>query len=382
MPVAAIQGAGSPTTPAESCASAVERAGLRQPSMPGALGEHRDDALHATRQREPRPRRKSVPAAQRRDDVAERRAPADAPAPTSPSRGASRRRQSATVSATSSTLTTCTRLGATSRRHQRQAGEPAQHRAAAIGRGREHQRRPQDHPVEIERRQMRVGLRLGAGERGRRRRAAAPIAETWMTRRTPAATQASNSAQVPVDLHAPARRRARRPAARRRSSPPRRCRQAAAARRRRSSAARSRPRSIAHKETAAAPRRSSGRRRSAHGRRDAGAPGSRSRSGRRLRSPGRACRAVVDRSCQNGIRRPGRACRRRRRSPAGASAAPGSTSRNRATRRSRNRRRRRRRRARSSIVSTELKPCSTTSVEYFSTPSLSVYLRVCSWPSR
>ena len=31
MPVAAIQGAGAPTTPAASCRTAVERAGLRQP---------------------------------------------------------------------------------------------------------------------------------------------------------------------------------------------------------------------------------------------------------------------------------------------------------------------------------------------------------------
>ena len=38
--------------------------------------------------------------------------------------------------------------------------------------------------------------------------------------------------------------------------------------------------------------------------------------------------------------------------------------------------------ARSSMVSAALKPCSTTSVEYFSTPAWSVYLRVCSWPSR
>jgi hypothetical protein len=35
----------------------------------------------------------------------------------------------------------------------------------------------------------------------------------------------------------------------------------------------------------------------------------------------------------------------------------------------------------SSIVSVELKPCSTTSVEYFSTPLWSVHLRVCSAPS-
>src|SRR3954451_22226522 len=35
----------------------------------------------------------------------------------------------------------------------------------------------------------------------------------------------------------------------------------------------------------------------------------------------------------------------------------------------------------SSIVSDELKPCSTTSVEYFSTPLWSVHLRVCNWPS-
>src|SRR5215475_16189393 len=35
----------------------------------------------------------------------------------------------------------------------------------------------------------------------------------------------------------------------------------------------------------------------------------------------------------------------------------------------------------SSMVSVELKPCSTTSVEYFSTPLWSVHLRVCSWPS-
>ena len=69
-------------------------------------------------------------------------------------------------------------------------------------------------------------------------------------------------------------------------------------------------RSIAHREIAAAPRRSSGRRRSAHGRRDAGAPGSRSRSGRRLRSPERACRAVTIRKLRTGCRRPGRACRR------------------------------------------------------------------------
>src|SRR5437879_5473078 len=36
----------------------------------------------------------------------------------------------------------------------------------------------------------------------------------------------------------------------------------------------------------------------------------------------------------------------------------------------------------SSMVSVELKPCSTTSVEYFSTPLWSVHLRVCSAPSR
>src|ERR1700720_2136265 len=35
----------------------------------------------------------------------------------------------------------------------------------------------------------------------------------------------------------------------------------------------------------------------------------------------------------------------------------------------------------SSMVSVELKPCSTTSVEYFSTPLASVHLRVCSAPS-
>src|SRR5438270_2727100 len=35
----------------------------------------------------------------------------------------------------------------------------------------------------------------------------------------------------------------------------------------------------------------------------------------------------------------------------------------------------------SSIVSVELNPCSTTSVEYFSTPLWSVHLRVCSAPS-
>src|ERR1700742_839047 len=35
----------------------------------------------------------------------------------------------------------------------------------------------------------------------------------------------------------------------------------------------------------------------------------------------------------------------------------------------------------SSMVRLELKPCSTTSVEYFSTPCWSVHLRVCSWPS-
>src|SRR5215213_10356723 len=35
----------------------------------------------------------------------------------------------------------------------------------------------------------------------------------------------------------------------------------------------------------------------------------------------------------------------------------------------------------SSMVSVELNPCSTTSVEYFSTPDWSVHLRVCSAPS-
>src|SRR6266851_2571671 len=35
----------------------------------------------------------------------------------------------------------------------------------------------------------------------------------------------------------------------------------------------------------------------------------------------------------------------------------------------------------SSMVSVELKFCSTTSVEYFSTPLWSVHLRVCNWPS-
>src|SRR5665213_4353064 len=36
----------------------------------------------------------------------------------------------------------------------------------------------------------------------------------------------------------------------------------------------------------------------------------------------------------------------------------------------------------SSMVSDELNPCSTTSVEYLSWPSLSVHLRVCNAPSR
>src|ERR671916_838812 len=36
----------------------------------------------------------------------------------------------------------------------------------------------------------------------------------------------------------------------------------------------------------------------------------------------------------------------------------------------------------SRIVSSPRKRCSTTSVEYFSTPCWSVHLRVCSWPSR
>src|ERR1019366_6773720 len=35
----------------------------------------------------------------------------------------------------------------------------------------------------------------------------------------------------------------------------------------------------------------------------------------------------------------------------------------------------------SSMVSVELNPCSTTSVEYFPTPAWSVHLRVCNWPS-
>src|SRR5260370_8462567 len=35
----------------------------------------------------------------------------------------------------------------------------------------------------------------------------------------------------------------------------------------------------------------------------------------------------------------------------------------------------------SSMVSVELNPCSTTSVEYFSTPLASVHLRVCNAPS-
>ena len=52
-------------------------------------------------------------------------------------------------------------------RHPRQACEPAQHRASAIGRRPQHQARPQDDPVEIETREMRIGLRLGAGELGR-----------------------------------------------------------------------------------------------------------------------------------------------------------------------------------------------------------------------
>ena len=38
--------------------------------------------------------------------------------------------------------------------------------------------------------------------------------------------------------------------------------------------------------------------------------------------------------------------------------------------------------ARSSIVSTELKPCSATSVVYRSWPDWSCHLRVCNWPSR
>ena len=99
-----------------------------------------------------RPRRKAEPAAQRGDDVAERVQPADARAPRSRRAGAPgasaarrsrpRRRRSPPG---------CALGGAISGVTQRKAGERAQHRGAAIDRRRQHQRRPQDHPIEIER---------------------------------------------------------------------------------------------------------------------------------------------------------------------------------------------------------------------------------------
>ena len=154
IPVAAIQGAGSPITPAASCASAVERAGLRQPSQPSASatsvtgrcshdgsatsGCGRQPSHCADRQRRCR---------QAQCDLRVRELPA------SPSRA--RRPQARTPRSPRHRRRSrpgrgCPRpmIGVTSGT----PGEPAQHGGAAVGRGRQHQRRPQDHPVEIERR--------------------------------------------------------------------------------------------------------------------------------------------------------------------------------------------------------------------------------------
>ena len=44
-------------------------------------------------------------------------------------------------------------------------GQPAQQRAAAVGRRREHQRRPEDGPIEVGAAERRLGLALGFGKR-------------------------------------------------------------------------------------------------------------------------------------------------------------------------------------------------------------------------
>ena len=61
------------------------------------------------------------------------------------------------------------RIGLQHRRDERQPGEPAQHRRAAIDGRRQHQPRTQDHPVDRTPREIVLGVRLAAGERGRRR---------------------------------------------------------------------------------------------------------------------------------------------------------------------------------------------------------------------
>ena len=62
------------------------------------------------------------------------------------------------------------RIGLEHRRDERQAGDPAQHRGAAIDRRRQHQSGPQDHPVERwPPRKIVLRLGLAARERGRRR---------------------------------------------------------------------------------------------------------------------------------------------------------------------------------------------------------------------
>ena len=192
MPVARNPFCGSPTTPAESCANAVARAGLRQPRRPAnsATSRPRQTRPRAPetgrggkpRQRgAPRPRRQVVGLRMRR-----------LPVTLSPARPARRQTLPCRHVVDAHDLH---RLGLEHRRDPRQPGEPAQHRGAAIDRRRQHQARPQDHPVEVGRRQIASASALVRRTRSGRR-ADAPIAEIWTTRRTPARSQAANSAQV------------------------------------------------------------------------------------------------------------------------------------------------------------------------------------------
>ncbi len=131
--------------------------------------------------------------------------------------------QNATVAATSSMRDHLDAAAAADdRRHPRHRGEAAQHGGAAIDRRCQHQRRAQDHPIEIDRRaEMRLGLRLGAGERSRSRRLGADCRD--VDHAPDGGLRAGVEQRAGrLDMDAAGVVARRRPAARRRNSPPRR----------------------------------------------------------------------------------------------------------------------------------------------------------------
>ncbi len=201
MPVAAIQGAGSPTTPSVSCASDVERAGLRQPSQPMA------SAIAATifpaacgsgsTGRGANPCQARMAVTMSLNACACGCATSHTTLPGAP--GTSAR---TTVSATSSRPITWMRASPPT--IGMKPGN-AQYPAALRCRHRRRSRAPKraaKSPNQAARSPNRRRPPPWCAKIATAPSASAPIAETCTTRLTPARTQPSNSALVPAKLHA------------------------------------------------------------------------------------------------------------------------------------------------------------------------------------